>query len=162
MHRPAVGVLLQCWHQGELTGVRGIGGPHPDEQQPLPRGCRQAGAAGSTVVGLGVVECLRHALALAAAIETPAVVGTFEQPFVVDSSFAEGNQTVGADVGEDAPARLGAIPPDHQIPLQQREPARLFGVEVLHVADGPPLFCPGGVQRDPCSHSKGSQVLYLR
>ncbi len=78
LHRPAVGVLLQGWHQGELTGVCGIGGPHPDEQQPLPRGCGKAGAAGSTVVGLGVLERLRHALALAAAVETPAVIGAFK------------------------------------------------------------------------------------
>ena len=117
LHRPAFGVVFKSWNQGELTWVCGIGGTHPDEQQSLPRRCRQAGAAGPSVVGLSVLERLRHALALAAAIETPAVIRTFKEPFVVDPTFAEGNQTVGADIGEHSPAFLAVIPPDHQIPL---------------------------------------------
>ena len=145
LHRPAVWVVIQCRHQWQLSGVSGIGGTHPDEQQSLPRGCRQAGAPGPPVVGLGVVERLRHALALAVAIETPAVVRAFEQPVVIDPPFAERHQTVGADIGEHPPAVVGGIPPDHQIPLQQREPTRRFGVEVLQIADGPPLFGPGRV-----------------
>ena len=94
---------------------------------------------------LGVLERLRHALALATAVKTPAVIRAFQQSFLVDPPFAEGYQTMGAHVREDPPARCGAIPPDHQIPFQEGEPARLFGVEVLHIADRPPLFGPGGV-----------------
>ena len=55
---------------------------------------------------------------------------------------------MGADIGEHPPAVVGGIPPDHQIPLQQGEPTRLCGVEVLQVADGPPLFGPGGMHDD--------------
>ena len=55
---------------------------------------------------------------------------------------------MGANIGEHPPTGLGAVPPDHQIPLQQSEPTGFLGVEVLQVADRPPLFSPGGVHDD--------------
>ena len=103
LHRPAVGVLLQCRHQRQLLGICAVRGAHPHKQQSLSAGGRQAGATGSSAVRLGVLQGLGDLPALAITVETPAVVRTFELASVVDAPLTQGDEPMGANVGKDAP-----------------------------------------------------------
>ena len=84
---------------------------------------------------------------MALSVETPAVIRTFQEPFVIDSAFAEGHKPVGANIGEHAPGALFSlgVPPDHQVSLQQGEAVGLAAIQVLEIRDWPPLFCPSGM-----------------
>ena len=147
LHRPAVGVLLQCRHQRQLPGICAVRGAHPHKQQPLSAGGRQAGAAGAPTVRLGVLQGLGDQTTLALTVETPTVVRAFELTCLVDAPLTQGNEPMGADVGKDAPAVLHAVPPDDQIALQQGEAIGPLRIQIRQVADRPPLLCPGGMHR---------------
>jgi hypothetical protein len=87
---------------------------------------------------------------MALSIEAPAVIGTFQEPLIIDPALAKGHKPVGANIGEHAPGALFSfcIPPDHQVSLQQCEAVGLAAIQVLEVGDWPPLFGPSGMHHN--------------
>ena len=156
LHRPAFRVVLQRRYEGKSTGGGCIRSSHPDKQQPLANGGRQARTPGATSFWFGLRVSLGDAAAMALTIKTPAVVRTLQLSGPVDPALTQRNQTVGAHIRERSPRVTAGVPPDHKIPLQQGEATGTRRIEILEISNRPPLLCPGGI------HDKRVKRCHLR
>ena len=137
------GPLSQHRHQGHRLASRlvGLAGKHKQQPLGLGGGVAQAGAA----VGAGGEARLRlgNGGALAASVETPAVIGAFQLAGAVEAPLRQGHQPVRADIGKGTPTGLLSVEPEHQVLLQQGEGGGLGRVQVLEVGHRIPALEPG-------------------
>ena len=85
--------------------------------------------------------------AMAIAAKGPAVVGAFQLAIVVEPSFREGHQTVGAYICKGTPLLAGLIPPQHEVIAEQGEGGGAATIEIGQIGHGVPAAPPRGLRR---------------